>query len=944
MLSSQTVNKFETPTNKQNIIPSTSTIKNQNNFQIFCKDLSKINKLDECGWTPLYRSIISGDVSSTSFLLKKGADPNIKCTMGETPLYQAVEMEKIDHIKVLLKNGADPNITNEDGLSPLHTAVNKQNITIVKLLLKYGANPNIKSKLYQQTPLHLAIKNNADPIFLLLLVQFNGSLLKEDKFNKKPVDYTNSKEMQSTIEKLKFGKDEIKIEKEIEKYETPSKKIGWTPSNINSNTIISQSKGKDIIIGNSNTILKNPGNVKLTIIDAKNNIFCTDKNETEMNKKNTEVNNTKIKNNLNNNEKNDKITDKENINPNENNIEANKYSKQLEESVELDDLDLNKKDINYPLLRKKTATFGRKIQKDNNNLENNDIFKKTLKQKIMKLNKKRIRLSDIDNNKNKSIRFTFSSNTFKDSKYNNNIKKTLSKTIDNKLLNEENKENINNNVDETDNNLNEKNINEEKETTTHRKNINNNNKNKKKIIIKKFFNQEEKGNIKNNKEKLKDFNTNNCLYEKIVKKSITKIEIYDEVKESTNQNKTVINPTSINENSKKKSSIKSTSLYNKPILNKRKIYGLKQPIKKEENRSSIKSYKSFISTDVNNINKKGYFPKLKNPKYKNLSFIKNKISKKNTNMDTINSDNNRNIKMSIKSGASLTTLTTSRHECSKDMNNKNNQSNICNQNNLWKFRNDILSNDKTMYLSILSNNLNSEASNDYSSNGNRYPIYDWLKEIGLHCYYNLFKDNKIFTMEKAISNLKSGKFIITKNDIEKIGIIIHGHIYRIITKLEMDSGKINSKISNFLKGTINIAGKEINILNNSTYFCCGCCASNERSFYDKMRKDFNLDQWLIKIKMLKYKENFLENGFDLFKFFILQMFSSIPIDDHILKEELGINNDKDRDIILLQLNEDTKYIIQKTEKFLKDEIAFDKNLYEFEYTRQKEQSSECIIV
>jgi hypothetical protein len=74
------------------------------------------------------------------------------------------------------------------------------------------------------------------------------------------------------------------------------------------------------------------------------------------------------------------------------------------------------------------------------------------------------------------------------------------------------------------------------------------------------------------------------------------------------------------------------------------------------------------------------------------------------------------------------------------------------------------------------------------------------------------------------------------------------------------------------------------------------------------------------------------------------MFSSIPIDDHILKEELGINNDKDRDIILLQLNEDTKYIIQKTEKFLKDEIAFDKNLYEFEYSRQKEQNSECVIV
>jgi hypothetical protein len=50
MLSSQTVNNYETPKNKPNIIPLSS---NENNLQIFCKDLSKINELNECGWTPL---------------------------------------------------------------------------------------------------------------------------------------------------------------------------------------------------------------------------------------------------------------------------------------------------------------------------------------------------------------------------------------------------------------------------------------------------------------------------------------------------------------------------------------------------------------------------------------------------------------------------------------------------------------------------------------------------------------------------------------------------------------------------------------------------------------------------------------------------------------------------------------------------------------------------
>ena len=944
MLPSQPVNKFETPINKENIISSTSLIKNQNNFQIFCKDLSKINELDEIGWTPLYRSIISGDVSSTIYLINNGADPNIKCTMGETPLYQAVEMEKIDHIKILLKNGADPNITNDDGISPLHTAVNKQNITIVKLLLKYGANPNLKSKLYQQTPLHLAIKNNADPIFLLLLVQFNGSLLKEDKFNKKPVDYTNSKEMKSIIEKLKLGKDEIKIEKEIEKYETPSKKIGWTPSNVYSNTIRSQSKGRDIIVGNSNTILKNPGNVKLTIIDGKNNIFCNDKNETVINEKNTETNCVKINDNMNDNENNDRIKNKENINPNENNvnININKYDKQSIESIELEDLNLDRKDIDYSFIRKKTGKFGGETQKDDNILENSDFLKNSLEQKFSKNKKKEIRLSDIGNNNKNSIRFSFSKNTFNNYK-SNKIKKTLSKSIVDKKLIEENKENINSNLNKTNENIYENNINKENKSKTYKNNMNNNNKNKKKIIIKKYFNKEEKGNIKDNKEKIKDFNIKNCLYEKIIKKSITKIEIYDEEKGSNNQNKTVIYSTSNNKNSQPKNSNKS-SLYNKKVINAKKINSLKKPIKIEENRPSIKSYKSFISAKANNIKKKSILPKHKNLKYKNLSFIKEKIGKQSMNMDTINSDNNKNIKNSFKSGGSLTTLTSSRNEYINNMNSKNNQSNINNQNNLWKFKNDILSSDKNMCLSILTNNLNSEASNDYSSNNNRYPIYNWLKEIGLHCYYNLFKEKKIFTMEKVISNLKSGKFKITKNDIEKIGIIIPGHIYRIITKLEIDSGKINSKISNFLKGTKIIAGKEINILNNSVYLCCGCCASNERSFYDKIRKDFNMDQWLLTIKMIKYRENFLENGFDLFKFFILQMFSSIPIDDYILKEELGIDNDKDRDIILLKLNEDTKYIIQKTEKFLNDEVVFDENVYEFEYSQPKEENSECIIV
>ena len=199
-------------------------------------------------------------------------------------------------------------------------------------------------------------------------------------------------------------------------------------------------------------------------------------------------------------------------------------------------------------------------------------------------------------------------------------------------------------------------------------------------------------------------------------------------------------------------------------------------------------------------------------------------------------------------------------------------------------------------------------------------------------------------MQKVITNLKSGKYIIKKTDIEKIGIIIHGHIYRILTKLEIDSEKINQKIINLFVNSGKNKGKEINIMNNSVYFCCGCCTTNERKILNKIKKDFNLDQWLNKIKMIKYKDNFIENGFDLFEYFILQMFTSIPVDDHILKDELDIQNDKDRDIILLRLNKDVKYMMLKVGENNFEDISKEENkLYEFD-NQASETKSECIII
>ena len=42
--------------------------------------------------------------------------------------------------------------------------------------------------------------------------------------------------------------------------------------------------------------------------------------------------------------------------------------------------------------------------------------------------------------------------------------------------------------------------------------------------------------------------------------------------------------------------------------------------------------------------------------------------------------------------------------------------NELNQNSLWKFLNDIINNEKSLYQSILTNNINSDIDNEYEMN------------------------------------------------------------------------------------------------------------------------------------------------------------------------------------------------------------------------------------
>ena len=159
-------------------------------IKLYCENISEINKQNENGWTPIYRSIIANNLEILVELLKLGANPNLTNNIGETPLYLCIDIDNYEALNILLKNNADCNISKKDGTTPLHLASKKKKDKFIKILLENGANPNLTNKLYSQTPLHLSIINKADEDILLCFKKNGADFFGiKDKYDKTPLDY-----------------------------------------------------------------------------------------------------------------------------------------------------------------------------------------------------------------------------------------------------------------------------------------------------------------------------------------------------------------------------------------------------------------------------------------------------------------------------------------------------------------------------------------------------------------------------------------------------------------------------------------------------------------------------------------------------------------------------------------------------------------------------------
>ncbi len=170
-------------------------------------------------------------------------------------------------------------------------------------------------------------------------------------------------------------------------------------------------------------------------------------------------------------------------------------------------------------------------------------------------------------------------------------------------------------------------------------------------------------------------------------------------------------------------------------------------------------------------------------------------------------------------------------------------------------------------------------------------------------YYTNFIERGLVSMDKLISEMTEENRI-SYEDIEDLGIKKPGHIFRIITKLEIDARLIDEKYSQLVFDNKIHTSMQLKYSRDNTT-CCGF--SNDNIIHSEF-KTLDLITWLKRINLTHLRKNFIHNGFDSIQYFILQMFSSYTINDEIVENCLHIYNKKERNILLERLAKDVNYM------------------------------------
>ena len=110
-----------------------------------------------------------GDTTYTSFLLQKGANPNLRDAKGNSPLMVAASVGSEAVVALLIKGKANVNLANDSGETPLIRAVQRRDVAIVRDLLAAGADPDQADSLAGKSARAYAHDDVRTPILAKLI-------------------------------------------------------------------------------------------------------------------------------------------------------------------------------------------------------------------------------------------------------------------------------------------------------------------------------------------------------------------------------------------------------------------------------------------------------------------------------------------------------------------------------------------------------------------------------------------------------------------------------------------------------------------------------------------------------------------------------------------------------------------------------------------------------
>ena len=857
----------------------------------FCKSLNELNNKNESGWTPIYKSIMANNKLALEELLKLGADPNIPNNLGETPLYLCIESENYDLFKLLLDNNADPNIQKRNGDTPLHLLIKKKlDNKYINEILKKNTNPNIPNKLYDQTATHLAIKNKLSEEILINFWKNNADIYnKKDKYDKTPFDYAKELNDEKYIEIIIkiFGninepkiyilnteKDEdnninnLRIEKKL---------------NFDKHTISSDNQNNDKIKSEKDNneelkLIQNSENNITLIIKKKsvdslskinNETKDIDMNEDQKNLEKENIINISIQKSESNKKINESIKEIETEKTRKNIIDIN-----LEENFSKKDNDINLSKITNYSKEKESGrkeininTYTKTFNDEKNDDKNNIYYSETrnIEKDFEKLNYKLFKHIKIMSNMKKD--------EIRKSKKSNNI---------NNYDHESNK----NKKDDT-----------EKDIST----INNGNS---------FFYEEDEtineSNI-NNKSNKENISMNNMVYH--------------------NKNHLATKE----KNSKEKSyKLWPKPLYKKNIVMKQNMFRYSSPEYKFTYKCSNSN--SLIRNNIPQYNNSNIYTQYRNnniiinshPQSTYNKFINDRISLNNTTFSS-GCNNSRNNNYNNRTAINRNSIT----------------SNSISNNSIYNI-NSNRNNNSYMIGDYYNTKYQINSYNIMQNNNKLIRFRDWLISCDLLCYYNTLVKNNVYNIDKYIDNIRHNKInVISFKDIEEFGIKKPGHIFRLLLKLQIDAGKIDYNLYKFITEKFSVNTMSNNNPLTTSYnelkcFGLNCCSSNNNNNYNNKKINntineneiiyFDIFSFLKVNNLLKFKENFIHNGFDQIDYILIQLFSRYCFNKKILNDYMHIYLDEDKNYILKILYREKKNICN-TLGLQYDEDEINKILY-----------------